>query len=153
MDQIIPYPLWVGHAGDGRDYRSILDGGIRALLQVAVEEQALQPPSELIYLRFPILDGIDNPPDVLSLAVSTAAALIQAHVPTLVCCGAGMSRAPLMAAAGMALVGSYDKRMAERLGCRSERRQPGGIDSVIVGEKEAHGCSVLWIGRKIEGTG
>jgi protein-tyrosine phosphatase len=103
MDQIIPYPLWVGHAGDGRDYRSILDGGIRALLQVAVEEQALQPPSELIYLRFPILDGIDNPPDVLSLAVSTAAALIQAHVPTLVCCGAGMSRAPLMAAAGMAV--------------------------------------------------
>ena len=103
MDQIIPCPLWVSHAGDGRDYRSSLDAGIKALLQVAIEEPALQPPRELIYCRFPLLDGIDNPPEMLSLAIATAASLIRAHVPTLICCGAGMSRAPLIAAAGIAV--------------------------------------------------
>jgi hypothetical protein len=103
MDQILPYPLWVGHAGDGRDYRRILDAGIKALLQVAIEEAALQPPRELVYCRFPVLDGIDNPPEVLSLAITITIALIRAHVPTLICCGAGMSQAPLLAAAGMAV--------------------------------------------------
>jgi len=103
MNQIFPYPLWVGHAGDGRDYREQLDAGIRVVVQVAIEEPALQPPRELIYCRFPWLDGIDNRPESLSLAITTTAALIRAHQPTLICCGAGMSRAPLLAAAGISV--------------------------------------------------
>jgi len=103
VDQILPYPLWVGHAGDGRDYRTLLDLGIRALLQVAVEEVPLQPPRELIYCRCPLLDGIDNRCEVISLAITSAAALVREHIPTLICCGAGMSRAPLVAAAGISL--------------------------------------------------
>ena len=101
MNQIVPHNLWVGHAGDGRDYRQMLDAGIKALVQVAIEESPNQPPRELIYLRFPLLDGLDNQPDLLSLAITTTARLVQSHLPTLVCCGAGMSRAPLIAAAGL----------------------------------------------------
>jgi hypothetical protein len=66
MNQIPPYHLWIGHAGDGRDYRRLLDLGIRAVVQLAVEEPPLQPPRELIYLRFPLRDGADNPDDLLA---------------------------------------------------------------------------------------
>jgi hypothetical protein len=38
----------------------------------------------------------------LVLAVRTVAALIGAGIPTLVCCGAGMSRAPAVAATALA---------------------------------------------------
>src|SRR4051812_36720706 len=69
MNQILPYPLWTGHAGDGRDYRRVLDHGIRAVVQLAAEEPPLQPPRELIYLRFPLNDGADNADDLLVLAV------------------------------------------------------------------------------------
>ena len=31
MNQVIPYKLWVGHAGDGRDFRRLLDAGIEAV--------------------------------------------------------------------------------------------------------------------------
>lgn len=103
MNQIIPHSLWVGHAGDGRDYRKMLDAGIQALVQVAIEELPLQPPRELIYLRVPLLDGINNQPELLSLAITTAATLLKSHQPTLICCSAGMSRAPLIAAAGLSL--------------------------------------------------
>lgn len=56
-----------------------------------------------MYHRFPLLDGSGNPPEVLRLAVETVAALIRLKVPTLVCCGMGLSRSPAIAAAGMAL--------------------------------------------------
>jgi hypothetical protein len=106
MNQIVPHNLWVGHAGDGRDYRAMLDAGIKALVQVAIEEPPIQPPRELIYLRFPLLDGIDNQPELLSLAITTASSLVLSHVPTLVCCGAGMSRAPVIAAAALSIAHS-----------------------------------------------
>jgi len=103
MRQIPPHPLWLGHAGDGRDYRRILDAGIQAVVQLAEEEPPLQPPRELVYCRFPLIDGPGNDPKVLHLAVTTVASLLGREVPTLVCCGAGMSRSPAVAAAALAV--------------------------------------------------
>jgi hypothetical protein len=103
VNQIIPYPLWIGHAGDGRDYRRILDAGIQAIVQVAAEEPALQPPRDLVYCRVPLVDGPGNPPVLLTSAVRTVFGFVQAGMPTLVCCGAGRSRAPAIGAAGLAL--------------------------------------------------
>jgi hypothetical protein len=37
------------------------------------------------------------------MALRTVAALVKGQVPTLLCCGAGMSRAPAVAAAALAL--------------------------------------------------
>jgi protein-tyrosine phosphatase len=102
--QVSPYWLWLGHAGDGGNFPAIYDAGIRALVQLALEEPALQPPRELLYCRIPLLDGAGNRDDTLFLAVRTVADLVQRRVPTLVCCGAGMSRAPAVAAAALALV-------------------------------------------------
>ncbi len=101
MNQVPPHALWLGHAGEGRDYRQLLERGIRAVVQLAAEEPPLQPPRELIYLRFPLNDGADNPADLLSLAICSLASLIRCRVPTLACCGAGMSRSPAVAASAI----------------------------------------------------
>ncbi len=104
MTQVQPYPLWLGHAGEGQDYRHIFDSGIKALVDLAFEEPPTKPPRELIYLRFPILDGAGNRGEILFLAVSSVATLLKMHIPLLVICGGGISRAPAVAAAALALL-------------------------------------------------
>lgn len=113
MRQVPPHFLWIGHAGDGRDYRKVLDAGVQAIVQLAEEEPPLQPPRELIVCRFPLVDGPGNDPKVVYLATMTLVNLLERHVPTLVCCGAGMSRSPAVAAAALTLV--YQKEPDECL--------------------------------------
>ncbi len=102
MTQIEPFPLWLGHAGDGRDFRHLLDLGIEAVVQLAVEEPVLQLPRDMAYCRFPLVDGEGNRPELIALAVQTAVHFLQNGVPVLVCCGAGLSRSPCIAAAALA---------------------------------------------------
>ena len=73
-------------------------------MQVAAEEPALSPPRDLIYLRFPLMDGSGNPLSTLMLAVGAVEGLIRLRVPTLVCCGMGLSRSPAVAAVALASV-------------------------------------------------
>ncbi len=101
MHQIKPHLLWVGHAGDGRDIHGLLASQLRAVVQLAVEEPAIETPRELIYCRFPLVDGPSNDPNIIRMAVMTVASLLQHRVPTLVCCGGGMSRSPAIAAAAL----------------------------------------------------
>jgi protein-tyrosine phosphatase len=103
MNMVLPRLLWVGHAGDGRNVQQLFDLGIKGLVQVAAEEVPIQPPRELIYCRFPLVDGVENDISLLRLAVHTTTALVRDHVPTLVCCNAGLSRAPSVVAAALAL--------------------------------------------------
>ncbi len=93
MNQIKPYALWVGHAGDGRELQNLFDRDIRAIVQLAAEEASIPVPRDFILLRFPLDDGSGNDPNVLSLAITSVVTLISHDLPTLVCCGAGMSRA------------------------------------------------------------
>ena len=102
IDRISPHPLWVGHAGDGRDFARLHDLGIEAVVQLAVEEPPLTPPRSLIYHRFPLLDGTGNAPAYLELAIGTIAELIRLGIPTLVCCGMGLSRSPAITATALA---------------------------------------------------
>jgi protein-tyrosine phosphatase len=103
MNQIKPYPLWLGHAGDARNFRSALDAGIQALVDLSREEPPSEPPRELIYCRFPLLDGVGNEEGLLNLAIRTLAALIGMRIPTLVCSNLGLSRSPAVAAAALAI--------------------------------------------------
>ena len=73
-------------------------------MQVAAEEPPLSPPRDVIYLRFPLVDGSGNPPSTLILAVGAVEGLIRLRVPTLVCCGMGLSRSPAVAAMALASV-------------------------------------------------
>jgi protein-tyrosine phosphatase len=99
--QITPFPVWVGHAGDGRAFRKLFDLGIRAVVQLAAEEPAIQTPRELVYFRFPLMDGTGNDLELLDLAIRSVASLIRKGILTLVCCGAGMSRSPAIVAAAL----------------------------------------------------
>jgi hypothetical protein len=102
--QITPHRLWVGHAGDGRDFRQQFDKGIRAIVELAMEEPPIQAPREQIVCRFPLLDGAGNSPEVIDLAITSVAALCKRGIPTLVCCGGGMSRSPAIVAAALSLL-------------------------------------------------
>ena len=73
-------------------------------MQLAAEEPPLSTPRGLLYQRFPLLDGSGNSPASLVLAVGAVEALIRLRVPTLVCCGMGLSRSPAVAAVALAIV-------------------------------------------------
>jgi hypothetical protein len=103
MRQVLPHLLWLGNAADAEDYRALFAAGIEALVQLAVEEPPVQPPREITYCRFPLLDGAGNSMKLLALAVTTLSQLLRQHVPTLVCCSAGLSRGPAVAAAALAV--------------------------------------------------
>jgi protein-tyrosine phosphatase len=128
MNQISPHRLWIGHAGDGRDYRRLLDVGIEAVVQLAIEEPPLQPPRELIYMRFPLRDGADNLDGLLDLAVRVVAALVRQRVCTLVCCGAGMSRAPAVSAFA---IGLFTGEPAEEILKRVLTARPGDVSPAL----------------------
>jgi protein-tyrosine phosphatase len=104
MTQITPYSLWIGHGGEEHDFPRILDTGIEAVVELAAEEPSFPTRRDLISCRFPLVDGLGNRTELLALAVRTVAALIASGTPTLVCCGAGMSRSPAVIAAALALL-------------------------------------------------
>ena len=116
MNQIPPHALWIGHAGDGRNNRELLDRGIKAIVQVAAEEPPIQPLRDAVYLRFPLNDGADNSIGLIELVVDSLAFLVSLGMPTLVCCSAGVSRSPAVAAAAIASVtGEPPDEVLERI--------------------------------------
>ena len=102
MQQIHPHMLWIGAVGAGREFRRLHEAGIRAVVQLAYEEMPISLPREFISYRFPLLDGADNDPELLRLAVASLTQLLERKFATLVCCQAGLSRAPGIASAAMA---------------------------------------------------
>lgn len=102
-----PYSLWLGHAGDLRDLSQVLESDVQAIVQLALEEPAPKITRDVTFLRIPLDDGAENPAWKLRLAVETVAHLLAADIPTLVGCGAGLSRSPAIAACALA---SLDRR-------------------------------------------
>ncbi|MCL4203278.1 MAG: dual specificity protein phosphatase family protein [Pirellulaceae bacterium] len=102
MREIIPSRLWIGNAMDARNVTGVLDLGVSAIVDLAVEEPAIQFPRDVVYCRFPLIDGTGNQPAFLRVAIATVASFIASRTPTLVTCGAGMSRSPAIVAAAMA---------------------------------------------------
>ena len=102
MHEVHPNQLWLGHALDIREPRALFDVGIRAVVDVAIEEPPAALPRELIYCRFPIHDGGGNDPSVLLQAVQCTVDLLASATPTIVACSLGMSRSPTIAAFALA---------------------------------------------------
>jgi hypothetical protein len=71
MRQVATLSLWLGHAGDGRDSAALHASGISAVVDLAMNEPPAVPARELVYCRFPLLDGAGNPPWRLRAAVET----------------------------------------------------------------------------------
>lgn len=104
MREVLPKLVWIGNARDGRDVAGVLSLEITAVVQLAMEEAPGQFPREIIFCRFPLLDGSGNSPVLLQTAVQAVAALIQAKIATLVTCGGGMSRSPAILAEALCMV-------------------------------------------------
>ena len=104
MRQIPGYSLCVGSVADVRDLHRVLSAGIEAVVDLAANEPLPTLTRELVYCRFPLVDGAGNPPWLLRAAVEALAGFLRAGVPTLVFCSAGMSRSPVLAAAALSRV-------------------------------------------------
>lgn len=105
MRDVLPGKLWIGNARDARDLAAVHDRGIRAVIDLAAEEPPALLSRDIVYCRFPLLDGLGNPPWLLHAAIRTTAGLIRSGVPTLVACSGGMSRSPVVLAAALAAAG------------------------------------------------
>jgi protein-tyrosine phosphatase len=115
MREILPNQLWIGNAGDGRDPERLLAAGVLAVINLAAEEPSPTLPRSLAYCHFPIMDGAQDGQGVLVVAIQTLVSLVKNRVPTLVHCGAGMSRSPAVVAAALSIVqgGSPEEKLWE----------------------------------------
>jgi Dual specificity phosphatase, catalytic domain len=104
MRQVPPYSLWIGNAGDVRRVAELMNAGIRAVIDLAANEPVAALPRELVYCRFPLLDGADNERWLLRAAIDMISQLLRNNAPTLVACSAGMSRSPALSAAAISLL-------------------------------------------------
>lgn len=102
MREVIAGILWIGNARDARDIRGILDKEITAVVDLAAEEPPIVYPREIVYCRFPLLDGAGNDRSILQAAVDVTVKFIGGQLPTIVACSAGMSRSPAIVAAAIA---------------------------------------------------
>jgi hypothetical protein len=104
MREAISNCLWLGNAADARDVAGVLKRGIVAVVDLAMEEPQIPFPRDIVYCRIPLVDGDGNRPEIIRAAVDITASLIDSRVPTLVACGEGMSRSPIIVAAALAKV-------------------------------------------------
>ena len=104
MRDVFQQMLLIGNASDGRDFSALFDAGIQAVVDLALEESPAALPRELIYCRIPLRDGAGNSSEVLRLAVFSLVSLLRQELRTLVCCSAGMSRSPAVAAHAVAAI-------------------------------------------------
>lgn len=132
MRRIADLPLWIGTARDARDIRGVLDAGVEALVDLATDEPPVQPTRELVYLRFPLVDGSGNPRWLIGAASAAVESLIRLGVPTLVACGGGMSRSVAITAAGLCL--ATDQRAPDMVLRHITRNTPVDIHPVFWNE-------------------
>jgi len=104
MHEAIPNCLWLGNAADARNITAVLGHRIIAIVDLAMEEPPILFPRDVLYCRIPLVDGAGNRPEIIRAAVDLTASFIESGVPTLVACGAGMSRSPIIVAAALAAV-------------------------------------------------
>ena len=142
MRQIAGRQLWLGHAGDLRDARAVLDAGIAAVVELADSEPHAVLPRDLIRCRFPLSDDGENPhwlvrlaiqSVLVRLAIQSVTAILVARVPLLVCCSAGMSRSVCIAAAGLALAEAItiDEALKVVIGTGPADVSPGFYSRVV----------------------
>jgi len=104
MREVIPKILWIGNAKEARDVKAVLGLGIAAVVDLAMEEPPILFPRDVVYCRFPLIDGAGNTPAVIKAAIDTTVSFIRGEVPTLVTCDGGMSRSPAIVAVALAVI-------------------------------------------------
>jgi protein-tyrosine phosphatase len=104
MREVISNILWIGNAKESRDVKAVLDAGFAAVVDLAMEEPPIALPRDVVYCRFPLVDGEGNTPAVLKAAIDTTVSFVRSKLPTLLTCDGGMSRSPAIAAAALSAI-------------------------------------------------
>lgn len=104
MREVIPNLLWTGNAFDARNVRGVMNADFQVVVDLALEEPPIQFPREIVYCRFPLLDGEGNSPVVLKAAIDLVVNFVHGRQQTLIACSDGMSRSPLIASAAVATI-------------------------------------------------
>ena len=73
----------MGNVGDRRDPERLLEASMAAVVNLAAEEPSPNMPRSMIYIRFPIIDGEQDTPGILDVAIRTLVSLLQQRIPTL----------------------------------------------------------------------
>ena len=78
------------------------------------------------------MDGEQDSQGVLNVAIRTLVALLQQRIPALVCCSAGMSRSPAVAAAALSIAfgGSPEERLLQVVAGQPHDVSPGLWEAV-----------------------
>ncbi len=131
MREVLPGLLWVSNAIDARDISGVLGTGVEAVVDVAIEEKPIAFPRDILYCRIPLNDGEGNRPEFLRTAVEVVMRLMSAKCRTLVCCGAGMSRSPAVAAMAIARVRG---EVAEKVLLEIAEKGPHDVSPILWAE-------------------
>lgn len=115
MRQIAGLSLWVGNASDARNPELLDQFGIQAVVDLAVNESSALLPREVVYCRFPLFDGAQNPEWLLRAAVDSVAHFLRSQIRVLVACSAGLSRSPSISAAAIAVTQGCSPQEAIRM--------------------------------------
>lgn len=102
MREIIPGWLWIANSRAANDISSVLSVGVKAVIDLAIEEPVIVYPRDIIYCRLPLVDGEGNSPKLINMAIDLAATCLTDRIRLLIRCSVGMSRSPLIAAAAIA---------------------------------------------------
>ena len=108
--------LWLGNAADLRDIPRMLQHGVTAIVDLAIEEQVPTIPRATNYCRFVLTDDGENDAATILAAIKAAAAFLAGGHPTAICCSAGLNRSVCIGAAALAYnIHSNPARLLEML--------------------------------------
>jgi hypothetical protein len=82
MRRIADHALWIGHRADAQNPDRIYETGILAVVDLALDEPAISLPRDLIYCRFPLIDGQGNPPELLRVVIEAVAGFVRQNNPS-----------------------------------------------------------------------
>ena len=123
MRRVLDSSLWLGNLLEARNAAALLEQGFKVVVDLALDESPAVLPREIVYLRFPLNDGEGNDESTLAAVIKTIALLMELEdLKIVVCCSAGLSRSPAIAAAAIALSSNQDPdqtlaRIAELAHC------------------------------------
>lgn len=131
--------LFIGNALDARNVALLHEHEIRAVVDLAINETPAVLPRDFVYCRFPLHDGGGNEAAMLRLVIETVIALVRNQTRTLVACSAGMSRAPAISAAVLALM---TRRPPEECLARVIAHAPNDVSPVLWADVKLACCQV-----------
>ena len=128
--------LYLGNSQDARDLRRLYEQQIAAVIDLALDEPPAVLGRDIVYCRYPLVDGGGNPAWLLRAAIETTIYFMRNSVTALVACSGGMNRSPSIVAAVLSIAHHRDPdecllELVRRPPARSLAAAVGGRRSAV----------------------